>query len=307
MPSSAADRACVISRLGLEEIMSTWSARRARFRTLLSADECVHPASVFDAISARIAEEIGFHAGIFSGSVASLVVLGAPDHVLITLTEFVDQLHRITRGSELPIMVDADHGYGNALNVVRAVEELEAAGVAALMIEDTILPKPFGAFGRGLISIDEGIGKMRAAVSARRDPDLVVLARTTIGGTADIGDTIARVKAYQCTGVDGLFLAGLNSREQLDAIAKVANVAIIMGGAQADLTDLAYLRSRGVKICLQGHQPIQAGYQAVYACLKALKEGTPPSQLPGVPSAQQFANWMRADYYSTLMKSYLGS
>lgn len=286
--------------------MTTWSGRRARFRALLSGTQCIHPASVFDAISARIAEEIGFQAGIFSGSVAAQVILGAPDLVLITLTEFVDQLHRITRGSELPILVDADHGFGNALNVIRTVEELEAAGVAALMIEDTLLPKPFGPSGRALISIEEGVGKMRAAVGARRDPGLVVLARTTIGAAADFAEALARVAAYQATGVDGIFLAGLQTRDQLDAIAHMAKLPLVTGGVPGDLADLATLRSRGVTICLQGHQPIQAGYQAVYDCLKALRDGVKPSRLEGVPTPQHFAEWLRDDHYAGLIRNHLG-
>ncbi|HWG04953.1 MAG TPA: isocitrate lyase/phosphoenolpyruvate mutase family protein [Beijerinckiaceae bacterium] len=285
--------------------MTTWSDRRARFRALLAGSECVHPASVFDAISARIAEELGFQAGIFSGSVASQVILGAPDLVLVTLSEFVEQLRRIARGSELPILVDADHGYGNALNVMRAVEELEAAGVAALMIEDTVLPRPFGSDGRALISIEEGRRKMAAAVAARRDSQLVVLARTTIGLSDDFGDTLARVDAYQATGVDGIFLAGLATRTQLDAIAQVTRLPLVTGGIRPELADPAYLSARGVKICLLGHQPIQAGYQAVYDCLKAMKEGARSSELPGVPTAQQFARWLRSDAYNALTKRYL--
>jgi carboxyvinyl-carboxyphosphonate phosphorylmutase len=286
--------------------MTTWSDRRIRFRALLSGAECIHPASVFDAISARIAEEIGFEAGIFSGSVAAQVVLGAPDLVLITLTEFADQLHRITRGSPLPILVDADHGYGNALNVMRTVEELEAAGVAALMIEDTLLPRPFGSDGRALISVEEGVGKMRAAVEARCDPALVILARTTLGAAANFDEALVRIEAYQATGVDGIFLAGLQTRAELDAIARVAKLPLVTGGVRSELADRDYLRSRGVTICLQGHQPIQAGYQAVYDCLKALKLGGKASELSGLPSPRHFADWLRDDHYSGLIKSHLG-
>jgi oxaloacetate decarboxylase len=286
--------------------MTTWSSRRARFRALLQGEECIHPASVFDAISARIAEELGFQAGIFSGSVAAQVILGAPDLVLITLSEFVDQLHRIARGSELPILVDADHGYGNALNAMRTVEELEAAGVAALMIEDTLLPRPYGAEGRALIPIEEGVGKMRAAVAARRDPALVVLARTTLGAAADFSEALARIEAYQAAGVDGLFLAGLETRAQLDAISSVARLPLVTGGVRPELADLAYLRSHGVTICLQGHQPIQAGYQAVYDCLKALRDGVRPGDLKGVPPPQRFAQWLRDAHYADLIKRHLG-
>ena len=116
------------------------SERRERYRRVLAGDACVYPASVFDPMSARMAESLGYDVGMLAGSIASATVLGAPDLVVLTLTEFAEQIRRITRASSLSLMVDADHGYGNALNVMRTVEELETAGVAALTIEDTLLP-----------------------------------------------------------------------------------------------------------------------------------------------------------------------
>src|SRR3954464_3706893 len=152
--------------------------RRQRFRALLAAPRCVYPGSVYDAVSARIAEDLGYEAGMFAGSVASLAVLGAPDLIVLTLSESAERARRICRAGELPLIVDADHGYGNALNVRRTVEELESAGVAALTIEDTVLPRPFGVGTVTLTSIEEGIGKMRAALSGRQDPALVIAGRT---------------------------------------------------------------------------------------------------------------------------------
>ncbi len=157
-----------------------WTERRQRFRAILEGKDCFHPASVFDPLSARIAEDLGFELGMFAGSVASLAVLGAPDQTLITLTEFAEQAHRICRAAALPLLVDADHGYGNALNVMRTVEELETAGIAALTIEDTALPQAYGAgAAAALISLEEGAGKMQAAVAARRDPHLAIVGRTS--------------------------------------------------------------------------------------------------------------------------------
>ena len=131
-----------------------WQNRRERFRAQLGREVCVYPGSVFDPISARIAEELGFEIGMFAGSVASLTVLGDPDHIVLTLSEFAEQAYRINRAGELPLLVDADHGYGNALNVKRTVEELETAGVAALSIEDTELPRPFGSGGKNQAYFD---------------------------------------------------------------------------------------------------------------------------------------------------------
>ena len=118
--------------------------KRENFRAILSGDRCIHPASVFDPISVRIAEDLGFELAFMAGSMASATVLGAPDLVVLTLSEFAEQIRRICRATTLPLTVDADHGYGNALNVKRTVEELEAAGLSGLTIEDTVLPQSFG-------------------------------------------------------------------------------------------------------------------------------------------------------------------
>ncbi len=154
---------------------------RQDFRQLLAADRCYHTASVFDPMSARIAADLQFEVGILGGSVASLQVLAAPDFALITLSEFVEQATRIGRVSRLPIIADADHGYGNALNVMRTVVELERAGIAALTIEDTLLPAKFGRKSTDLIGMFEAVGKIRAALEARIDPALAIIARTNAG------------------------------------------------------------------------------------------------------------------------------
>src|ERR1700753_83006 len=165
-----------------------WTDRRQRFRQLLAGNQCIHPGSVFYPISARIAEELVFEVGMFAGSIASFTVLGAPDLIVLTLSEFADQAYRINRAGKLPLLVDADHGYGNALNVKRTVEELETAGVAGLTIEDTALPTPYGATATKLNPIDEDVRKMKAALAGRQDPRLIIVGRTaalTITGVAD--------------------------------------------------------------------------------------------------------------------------
>ena len=159
--------------------MTSLSQRRAAVRAILAGPDCVHPGSVYDPISARIAEDLGFELGMFAGSIASFTVLGAPDIVILTLTEFAQQIQRITRAGNLPLLVDADHGYGNALSVMRTVQELEAAGVAAMTIEDTLLPRAYAAAKPQLLSAEEGLGKIKAALAARQDAATVIVARTS--------------------------------------------------------------------------------------------------------------------------------
>jgi carboxyvinyl-carboxyphosphonate phosphorylmutase len=285
--------------------MSRWQARREKFRSVLSGNKCVYPGSVFDPISARIAEELGFEVGMFAGSVASMTVLGAPDLIVLTLTEFAEQAYRICRAGNLPLLCDADHGYGNALNVMRTVEELETAGVAALSIEDTDLPVPFGGGKPRLISIEEGVGKMRAAVAARRDPGLVIAGRTSAPAMTSIADAIVRAKAYEATGVDAIFLVGVKSRADLDAIAAEVKLPLILGGAGKEIMDRELLAQRGVRICLQGHQPFAAAVRAMHDTLRALREGTPPEQIDTAASDEMLKRLTRNDDYARWMKDWL--
>jgi len=286
--------------------MPRWSERRERFRAILAGAKCVHPGSVFDPISARIAEELGFEVGMFAGSIASFTVLGAPDLIVLTLTEFADQAHRICRAGNLPLLCDADHGYGNALNVMRTVEELETAGIAALSIEDTALPQPFGSKGKAqLLSIEEGVGKMRAAVAARQDSGLVIAGRTSAASITSVADAIARAKAYEAAGVDAIFLVGVKTRADLDAIAGGIGLPLILGGVGKELVDLAYLSERNVRVCLQGHQPFMAAVQAVHDTLKALRDGTPPDRLERVADDEMMKRLTRNGDYARWSKDWL--
>ena len=280
-----------------------WTDRRERYRQIIAGTACIHPASVHDAISARIAEELGFEIGMFAGSIASFTVLGAPDLILLTLTEFAAQAYRINRAGKLPLMVDADHGYGNALNVMRTVQELETAGVAALMVEDTLLPRAFGEKKPTVISLEEGVGKMRAALAAREDKSLTIIGRTSAPSITGLVDGIKRLKAYEAEGVDALFIAGGLTRHDLDAIAEEIKIPLMLGGISGDLQDKDYLASRGVRIALQGHQPFAAAVKAIYDTMKALREGTKPSALGGIASSEMMARvTQEADYRSSTEK-----
>jgi carboxyvinyl-carboxyphosphonate phosphorylmutase len=263
---------------------------------------------VFDPISARIAEDLGFEVGMFAGSIASGTVLGAPDLVVLTLTEFAQQIHRICRAGDLSLMVDADHGYGNALNVIRTVEELETAGVAALTIEDTLLPRSFGNAGEEqLISLEEGVGKMKAALAARQDPGLVIAGRTGALRSSGIPEAVRRAKAYQRAGVDAIFLAGPRTMEEVQEVHAEVGVPLLLGGAGGELADRQILAANGVRISLQGHLPFQAAVKAVHDTLKALREGVPPSDLSAKAAPPELmAQVTRRGEYSRWTADFLG-
>src|SRR6267154_76748 len=271
----------------------TFGKRRGALRAILAGPTCIRPGSVYDATSVRIAEDLGFELGMFGGSVASLVVLGDPDIALITLTELAEQMRRMSRAAGLPVLVDADHGYGNALNVRRTVQELEAAGAAGLTIEDTLLPQAFGQAKTQLISLEEGVGKMKAALDGRSDPSLVIIGRTGAASITGLDDAIARVRAYEAVGVDALFFTGIKNRGELEAIAAATRLPIVLGGAPEEMTGLDYLVSQRVRIALQGLAPFAAATQAGYETLKALREGGSPKNLKGLASAELTGRAMR--------------
>jgi len=241
---------------------------RRSFRELLASQHCFHTASVFDPMSARIAADLGFEVGILGGSVASLQVLAAPDFALITLSEFVEQATRIGRVAQLPVIADADHGYGNALNVMRTVQELERAGVSALTIEDTLLPAQFGRKSTDLISTEEGVGKVKAALEARVDPQLSIIARTN-AAVLPVEDVIHRTKAYQEAGADGICMVGVRDFDHLEQIAEGLTVPLMLVTyANPHLNDNERLAKLGVRIVVAGHGAYFASIKATYDSLR---------------------------------------
>lgn len=282
-----------------------FSDRRRRFRSLLEGTACIHPGSVFDPISARIAEDLGFEAAMLGGSVASLAVLGAPDLIVMTSTELAALVSRITRACSIPLMVDADHGFGNALNVARTVEELETAGCAALTIEDTDLPTPYGSSSTRLIPVEEAVGKIRAALAARQAKSLVIVGRTDAAAAGRDG-LAARVKAFAAAGADAVFASRIKDRADIESMCAAVNVPVMLGNIPTDLADRNELARLGVRVALTGHQPFAAAMQAAHDTLKALREGNRDA-MPKLPSDQSIKQWTRDAAYRRSMRDFLDS
>ena len=283
----------------------TPTEKRQRLRAILNGNETISPATVFDALSARVAEAAGYSCGILSGSVSAATVLGAPDMALQTLTEFAHQVRSITRASDLSVFVDADQGYGNALNVMRTVEELEHAGLAGLAIEDLVMPSRFGVHGAlELIAIPEMLGKLKAALAARRDPSLVIIARTAALRVEPIEKVVARVREYAASGADGIFLSGLKTLEQLDAVRAVVKLPIPLGSAPGmKRSDLA---ARGVRFHLQGHSVLAACAKAMHDTYTHLLAGNGPDGLqPMLAAPEVMARVLKVADYEQWEKNYL--
>jgi oxaloacetate decarboxylase len=284
----------------------TLTEQRKRLRDILAGSKCISPASVYDPLSARVAEEVGYQVGMLAGSVASNTTLAAPDLIVLTLTEFAEQIRRIKRASDISLVVDADHGYGNALSVMRTIEELEHAGVSAMSIEDTILPNAFGRKEGELISLEEMVGKLKAGVLARRDPSLVIAGRTSALKVEGVEGTVKRVKAYAQTGVDAIFIIGLETLDQLAAVQQAAGkLPIIIGSAPASLKreDLA---ARGARVLLQGHLPIAAAVKAVREVYSHLFNGGSPAELKSkVATGEEMDRLTRNADYKKWVHDYL--
>jgi carboxyvinyl-carboxyphosphonate phosphorylmutase len=282
---------------------TTATERRRRFRALLSRRTVTHPASVFDAASARLAEAAGFELGLFAGSVGSAVVLGAPDIVVLTLSEFAAQAARVGRGNGLPLIVDADHGYGNALNVMRTVEELEMSGVAALTIEDTLLPRRYAGPEGELISRDEYRDKLLAGLAARNDPELCVLGRLSVA-RAGLDETRARLADCAAVGVDAVMLQGALDFDQLQAVREDApDMPLVLSGQPAANDVLA---ANGVRIVFQGHLPYFVMLRALHdAYVEAHATGSTAGLRDRALSPELQSVALRGDEYASWTREYL--
>jgi len=210
----------------------------------------------------------------------------------------------------LAVIADADHGYGNAMNVQRTIRELDHAGLAAITIEDTDLPQPFGSINAQLLSIEEGTGKMRAAVAGRVDPDLVILARTSAATITGRDDCIARIKAYAKTGVDGITLIGARSRDDLDALCAATDLPIMLGGLGSIAPTPDEAAKMGARICLRGHQPYLASLAATYSAIQQVLGENASGQksqeaAPPVIDAKILRGLTREDAYDSDSEQFL--
>jgi methylisocitrate lyase len=218
------------------------------------------------ALLARLIERLGYDSIYLSGAAFSAGVLGLPDVGLFTLTELVQQTTQLTRACALPLIVDADTGFGEALNVERTVVELEAAGAAAIQLEDQQLPKRCGHLaGKALVEPAIMCAKLRAAVAAKADPDLVIIARTDARGVAGLDDAVERAKKYLNAGADWIFPEALETKDEFEAFARAVEAPLV-----ANMTEF------GKSPLLTLDELAELGYSAVLypvtllrVCLKA--------------------------------------
>jgi 2-methylisocitrate lyase-like PEP mutase family enzyme len=241
-----------------------------KLKSMLDQGRLVRMPCAYDGLSARIAQSVGFSAVAFSGNAVSASLLGLPDIGVMTLTENLEHAGRIARGLQIPMICDADTGYGGVMNVMRTVREFEAAGVAGIHIEDQVTPKRCGLLPQGIpvLSQAEACQKIKAAVYARTDSNFLIIARTDAKSMHGLEDAAQRARAYAQAGADAVLVMGANTPDELRYVADVAQAPLVVvvqeSGPTTELTN-EMLASVGCVFALH------AGV-ARYAVVKALQD-----------------------------------
>jgi 2-methylisocitrate lyase-like PEP mutase family enzyme len=270
-------------------------------RELLAGPEPVVAPGAYDALSARLAEQAGFGAVYMTGFGASASLLGRPDIGLLSFGEMVDHARRLVQAVGVPVIADADDGYGNPLNVVRCVREYEAAGVAALHIEDQVAPKRCGHLaGKQVIPAAEMVEKVRAAVETREE--MLVIARTDARAVEGLDAALARARAYRDAGADVLFVEAPEDEAEIEAVAAAfPDTPLLFNWADGGRTPplgLDRIRELGFALVLFPLTALFAATRAVRAALAELRASGTPSldgallfgeftDLIGLPDAQR--------------------
>lgn len=255
------------------------TSRRERLRESLSCPGLLIVPGVANALYARLAERAGFEAVFATGAGIANTVLGLPDLGLATMTEIVATIRNVVSAVGIPVIADADTGYGNHLNVTRTVQELEHAGVAALVLEDQVSPKRCGHFeGKQVVPAEEMVEKIVAAVRARRDPSLTIIARTDAIAVEGLESGLERARAYAAAGADVLYVEAPRTIEELAAIPPALPLPCLADMVEGGLTPLLpshELEQMGYKIALYANLALRAGAHAVAQAFATLRrEGT---------------------------------
>jgi 2,3-dimethylmalate lyase len=274
--------------------------RNPRFtlRQLLDAGEMVLAPGCYDALGARLIEEAGFRAAYMTGFGSAAARLGRPDVGLMTMSEMVDNARRIARAVDLPVIADADTGYGNPINVIRTVQEFETAGVAAIHLEDQVMPKKCGHMeDKHVVPVGEMAAKVRAAVAARRSKDFVIIARTDARAVEGLDAALERGRLYRDAGADALFIEAPQSVEEIEAIGNAfPDVPLLFNYAEGGKTPAVthdFLRQAGFSLVIFPISTLLAATAAMRSVLAQIKAaGSPIDALPTLLPFQEFLSFI---------------
>ena len=250
--------------------------QRKIFKQLLQRDGIVVAPGCFDGLSARLVEEAGFEAAYLSGGAVARS-MGLPDIGLVTMSEVIERAAQVVAAVKIPVIADADTGYGNAINLVRTVREFERVGVAAIHIEDQITPKRCGHLdGKEVISLAEMEKKIEAALASRTDPDFGIIARTDARAVHGLEDAIRRGRSFARLGVDAVFIEAPQSEPELETIARSLREAPLMvnmfKGGKTPLLAVSTLQKMGYRIAIFPSETQRAAIHAMRQALQLLKQ-----------------------------------
>ena len=262
-------------------------------RQMMTGKQIVVAPGAHDALTAKIIEQVGFSAVYMTGYGQAASHLGKPDVGLLTLTEMVARASNIVEAVNVPVIADADTGFGNAVNVMRTLREYEKAGVAAIQLEDQVAPKKCGHMtGRQVVSKEEMVGKIKAAVDVRTDPDLMIIARTDARTVHGIGEALERAKAYEEAGADILFIESPETVEEMKQITtsfKVPVLANMVEGGRTPFLPVQELQGLGYDLVIFPTASTYLVTKALTRLMTVLKEtGTTASLIPEMITFEEF-------------------
>jgi 2-methylisocitrate lyase-like PEP mutase family enzyme len=262
------------------------TSTRRQLKTLVEARRGVLVPGAFNALSARVIADLGFEAIYVTGAGVTNMWFGMPDQGFMGLAEIAEHTARIRDAVELPLIVDADTGFGNALNVRHAVRTLERAGADCIQLEDQVAPKRCGHFaGKDVIALDEAVGKIKAAVDARRDPDLLIMARTDAAATQGFEAAVARAQAFAEAGADILFVEAVTTAQEVRALpsrlAKPQLMNMVIGG-RTPIVGADELAALGYGIVLYANAALQGAVAGMQKTLTVLRDAKQVHEASGL-------------------------
>lgn len=283
-----------------------------QLREILKRDELIVAPGAYDALTARLVADAGFPVVYATGAGISNSQLALADMGLLTMTEMLEQTRRIVGAVSVPVIADIDTGYGNAVNLYRTVQEFQRAGVAAVQIEDQIIPKKCGHFtGKQIVPFDEAVMKIKAAVEARGDGDLVIVARTDAIAVAGFDEAMRRARAYHEAGADMLFVEAPRNLEQMAAIGgqlpgvKIAN---IVEGGQTPIVPARDLQQMGFGVAIYANAVLRWSVKAVQRGLAHLRQaGDTKEVLDLMITMSERARVTRKDLLDDLEERYVSA
>ena len=279
----------------MARLLGSHTGARIGLRDRFEAGEMVLAPGCYDALGARLIEEAGFSAAYMTGFGSAASRLGRPDVGLMTLPEMADNARRIAQGVDIPVIADADTGYGNSINVIRTVQEYEAAGVSAIHLEDQVMPKKCGHMeGKHVVPPAEMKAKVAAAVAARRSPEFLIIARTDARAVEGLDSALERARLYREAGADALFVEAPQSEAEIEAVARAfPDVPLLFNYAEGGKTPPvthAFLRELGFKIVIFPLTILLAATGAIRSALARIEADGTPIEL--VPSLLPFADFL---------------